>query len=49
MKTDSGMVLAERLRVRRELTAAFAAGWEINGFASDGKAESRYVLGRRKR
>ncbi len=49
MKTEPAKVLAERLRVRRELTAAFAAGWEISGFASDGQAESLYVLGRRKR
>ncbi|MCC6738899.1 MAG: GNAT family N-acetyltransferase [Planctomycetia bacterium] len=49
MKTDSGKVLSERLRVRRELTSAFAAGWEIAGFASDGKSESLYVLGRRRK
>ncbi|MCE9581085.1 MAG: GNAT family N-acetyltransferase [Planctomycetes bacterium] len=46
---DPAGVLAERLRLRREITAAFRAGWEIVGFASDGKTESRYVLGRKRR
>jgi hypothetical protein len=46
---DPAGVLAERLRVRRELTSAFRSGWEIVGFASDGKTESRYVLGRKRR
>lgn len=49
MKTDPARVSAERLRVRRELTTAFRAGWEIAGFASDGATESLYVLGRRRR
>lgn len=45
--SDPERVLAERMRVRRELRAAFRAGWEITGFASDGRTESRYVLTRR--
>jgi predicted GNAT superfamily acetyltransferase len=41
-------VLSERLRVRREFARAFRAGWEVTGFASDGAAESRYVLTKRR-
>lgn len=33
--------LAERLRVRRELTAAFASGFEINGYEA---SQHRYLL-----
>ena len=45
---DPGRVLEERLRIRRELQAAFRRGWEVTGFATDGKSESRYVLTKRK-
>lgn len=44
LERDPAGVLRERMRVRREIRAAFRAGWEITGFASDGKSESRYVL-----
>lgn len=46
---NPGAVLRERLRVRREMKAAFRVGWEITGFASDGKSESRYVLTKRQK